>query len=150
MIYVGYEIPSEAKPGLGGGVTITRSFADDNSAWGFRNNGWEPLSQSAGIGVALGLALEVSDLYEDFGSQIKVLTNPVTDGLLTLDLGNLVYDELSLDVYTVEGKRLMSSSQISDHSISVRFTVPVSGIYLVQLRIDHLDFTKKILVMRNQ
>ncbi|MEA1878019.1 MAG: trypsin-like peptidase domain-containing protein [Bacteroidota bacterium] len=148
LVYAGIILPKRDDLVFSIGMTMTRNEYGANDAWGRRTDSWSPLNQAVGLNSALGIQLEASNLYEDLGSQIKVLTNE-NAGHLTMDLGNLVYDNYILDIYNMQGQQMTSSTQHSGSILDVSFNIPVSGIYLIQLKLDYMRFTKKIILIRD-
>jgi len=148
LMYAGIVIPKQDDLEFSIGMTMTRNEFGKNDAWGRKVDNWSPLNQAVGLNSALGIQLESANLYHDFGSQIKVLTSE-NPGHITMDLGNLVFENFILDIYNMEGKKMTSSTLHSGSILDVNFNIPVSGIYLIQLKLDYLNFTKKIVLIRN-
>lgn len=149
LVYAGIEIPENEGLVFSTGLTMTRNENDDNSAWGRKGDDWSLLSQAIGLNSALGIKLETSNLYQDFKSQIKVLESN-NYGSLKLDLGNLVFEDFELDIYNMEGKKMISTSNYSGNILNIDANITVSGVYLLQLRLDNLSFTKKVLMLSHR
>ena len=149
LVYVGFEMPTNHPAGFASGLTITRNDSDPNNSWAYRNGIWKELSQTTGFNSAIGIELETANFYDDYNSQIKVLTSLVGDGVFRLDLNNLVYESCDVTVYTTSGKKLITYLNQFDNQIEVRLSVPVSGVYLLRVELDNLRFTKKIMLIRN-
>lgn len=146
LVYAGITIPKQNELVFSTGMTLTRNEHDKNNAWGRKGDEWSLLSQAVGINSAIGVQLETSNLYQDFNTQIKVLTNNIS-GSIRLDLGNLIFDQIELDIYNVEGKKMTATTNYSGNILDVEVKIPVAGIYLIQLRLDHLSFTKKVILL---
>lgn len=147
-VYAGVVLPNREDLIFSIGMTMTRNEFGTNNAWGRKAGTWSPLNQAVGLNTALGIQLESSKLYQDFGSQVKILTSE-DPGKLTLDMGSLIFEDYILDIYNMRGERLTSSTSHSGSLLDVNFNIPVSGVYLIQLKLDYLRFTKKIILIRD-
>jgi hypothetical protein len=84
-------------------------------------------------------------------TDLQLYPNPVTDGNMTLQLDGLSADahQVALDVFTVEGKRVMSE-QFNNEGAVLRMVqldpAMGSGVYIVSVTVDGKAYTRRIAV----
>jgi len=145
-IYGGFMVPEKEDLVFSAGMSLTRDKDDGNSAWGKIDNTWQPFRQGIGLNSAISASLEVASIHQDFNEQIKVET--ISQDQIRINLESIVFKRFEMDIFDMSGKKIRNTSNHNGQYIDIEFLNPVSGVYLINLRLDNISFTKKVILLR--
>ena len=146
VMYAGFEIQATQQATLAAGMTLTRGDGAANDAWGRINGNWNPLSQVFGLNSAISVRLETSNLFPSFKEQIKAWYQ-ASNSMLNIDLSGLVYRQIDLSLFDMTGRKLLEMNEITDSSLQIYVPGLATGVYLINIRIDAIDFASRVLVI---
>ncbi len=149
LIHAGFIVPEFPSGVFCSMIATPRTSSEVGAAFARHNGEWIGLNEAAGLISDLGVILETELLFPDFKSQIK-LHPVITQDKIYIDLSNLVYEKFDVHLYDILGKQLISDYALFDNYLEMDFLAPVSGMYLLVLKLDNYSFTKKLILLKNQ
>lgn len=79
---------------------------------------------------------------------LDMFPNPSGDGIFTAHINNVAGNQLLLEVYNMEGKRIysMTDGTVAEHDIIINLSTYANGVYMVRVFDGHQYFTKQIVI----
>ena len=105
--------------------------------WGMGLGQWEDE-----IEFAYSVPIATGSVEEQENSYFNIFPNP-TDGLVQVNFSNMPEEQISIDIYDMQGK-LAGSYQRSGNSVEFDMTNYPSGTYVVHLKINDRVFPSRI------
>jgi hypothetical protein len=127
--------------------TYKVAIANDSGCFTFSDEITIPISKSEMTNFYIPkeyLVGEDIDLFEN----LKIYPNP-TPGVFTIDMNNDVFEELSVDVLTEQGKEILNIKidKTTEHfSSEIDMSGQPEGLYILNLFIDKYFATRKVIV----
>ena len=94
-----------------------------------------------------GNELSITDVDNDRANAFKVYPNPITDGLVNIQLTNSS-GEASISIYDVLGKRVLKTTKNlqANSKNSLSLANQQSGIYVMEVNLNGKSFKKQIII----
>ncbi len=147
LVYAGFEVRSWDQGTFAAKMATDRGQRGQNTMYVLKGTSWQPMSEFDGTRTSMDLALEISTPSNPFINEIKIIPN-FNDGVFTLDLGRLVFNQVNIDVYSITGQKLITAITRTENQISFRISPPVSGVYIVRMIIDKYQFSTKVVILK--
>jgi hypothetical protein len=148
LLYAGFEVRPWDQGTFAARMATDRGASGRNTAFVIKGSQWLPMSDYGALHTSLDIALETSVQKVSFKEEIRILPN-FSSGEYTLDLGTLVFDRVDITVFSLSGQQITSEVAQRGNQVSFRMEPPVSGVYIVRLRIGEFTFSTKLMILKD-
>ncbi len=118
---------------------FSRVFETEDETYGFYASTFTNSSYSTEVYDPSSSGIAPSNKEEDL---IRVFPNP-SNGLVHIDLKNFSTKSPSVNIYSLDGSRIIKNNQVINSSVKVQLN---PGIYMLELKTGQETYTKKVIV----
>jgi PKD repeat protein len=143
LVYAGFEPKPWDQGTFISKMAVDRGENGKNTAFALKGSTWQPLYDLAGTHTSYGISLETSASTDKYLFENEISVNRYfSDGKFVVDLGKLVFKDVDISVYNINGQKVIADVTRNENLISFQIYPPVQGIYVVRIVIDSFKFPK--------
>jgi len=111
------------------------------------NDAWYSSKNYYNINTSLGIKPELCARDLKFEENILLYPNP-SNGIVNINFGEIVFKTFDLEIFNLAGQRIDYMQNYHQGDIEIDLMNANRGIYLFNIKIDDLNISKKIILMK--